>query len=104
MNKMRPRKTREQWAELIEQQQQSGLTILDFCQQYDVGFASFGKWKRRLSAATAQTARPSNKAVFTAVSVNRTPTPTPVVQGAATITLNIGGEMTLTIVNPSADT
>ena len=102
MNKMRPRKSREQWAELIEQQQQSGLTILDFCQQHDVGFASFGKWKRRLSPTTERSTRPNSHAAFTEVDLKLPPTP--VLQGGATITLSIGSGMTLTIVNPSAST
>lgn len=97
---MRPRKTREQWAELIDQQENSGLTILEFCQQYDVGFASFGKWKRRLNPATAHNAHQNEKAAFIEVSLDRPPTP--IAQGAATITLTIGSGITLTIVNPSA--
>lgn len=104
MNKMRPRKTREQWSELIEQQQQSELTILEFCQKHDVGFASFGKWKKRLCSDSAQTPHSGKKADFMPVSVKSSPAHATVVQGPATITLSMGGGMTLTIVNPSPTT
>lgn len=98
---MRPRKTQEQWSELIDQQQQSGLTILQFCQEHDIGFASFGKWKKRLCADSTQSTHAAKKADFTPVSVTGWQDHANVVQSTATITLNMGGGMTLTIVNPS---
>jgi hypothetical protein len=102
MNKMRPRKTREQWSELIEQQQQSELTILEFCHKHDVGFASFGKWRKRLCSNSAQTAHSGKKAAFTPLSVKSSPARAIETQGTATITLSMGSGMTLTIVSPSS--
>jgi len=104
MNKMRPRKTREQWSELIEQQHRSGLTILEFCQKHDVGFASFGKWKKRLCSDSAQTPHSGKKTAFTPVSVKSRPAHATVAKGPATVTLSISGGMTLTIVNPGSGT
>ena len=94
---MRPRLTREQWADLIEQQNQSDLSIEAFCQEQDIGFASFGKWKRRLSDTTTK------ESGFKAMHVESPPIaatePDP-----ATITLSIGTSMTLTIVQTSLGT
>ena len=94
MKKMRPRQTREQWAALIEQQQQSGLSIEAFCQERDIGFASFGKWKRRLGSAVTK------ESDFKAVHVKSSPVAV-VEPERATITLSIGNNMTLTIVQAS---
>jgi len=46
-----PRRTPEQWQQLIEQQATSGLTQKAFCHQHDIRPATFGYWKRKLSAA-----------------------------------------------------
>ncbi|MDB4222931.1 hypothetical protein N9850_04100 [Granulosicoccus sp.] len=97
MRKMRPRLTREQWAALIEQQGQSGLSIEAFCLEQDIGFASFGKWKRRVGGAEAK------ESGFKAMRVASAPV-TATEPEPATITLSIGTSMTLTIVhtNPGA--
>jgi len=99
MSKMRPRMTREQWADLIEQQQHSDLSIEAFCQEQDIGFASFGKWKRRLSTAGAKVKNDTQQSDFKPVHVKNPPPELPADQGVATITLSIGSGITLTIVN-----
>ena len=48
-----PRRTPEQWQQLIEQQAASGLTQKVFCHQHDIRPATFGYWKRKLSAASS---------------------------------------------------
>ena len=48
-----PRRTPEQWQQLIEQQAASGLTQKAFCHQHDIRPATFGYWKRKLSAASS---------------------------------------------------
>jgi len=35
MRKMRPRKNRDQWAAVIKQQSQSGLSVEALCEQHD---------------------------------------------------------------------
>ena len=44
-----PRRTPEQWQQLIEQQATSDLTQKDFCQKHDIRSATFGYWKRKFS-------------------------------------------------------
>ena len=97
MRKMRPRLTREQWAVLIEQQSQSGLSIEAFCQEQDIGFASFGKWKRRLGSPIAKASD------FKAIRVASAPVAATESE-PATITLSIGTSMTLTIVHANPGT
>jgi transposase-like protein len=42
------RRTQAQWQTIIEQQQQSGLTIQQFCTEHTISQASFYKWRNRL--------------------------------------------------------
>lgn len=48
-----PRRTPEQWQQLIDQQATSGLTQKAFCHQHDIRPATFGYWKRKLSATSS---------------------------------------------------
>ena len=41
---------RAEWADLIDAQAQSGLTVAAFCQQHDLGVASFYGWRRQLAS------------------------------------------------------
>ena len=43
------RRTPEQWQALIQQWQDSELSAPQFCQQHDIGYASFCNWRKRLS-------------------------------------------------------
>ena len=43
------RRTLEQWQALVDQQRQSGLSARQFCQQQQIGYASFCNWRKRLS-------------------------------------------------------
>jgi putative transposase len=45
-----PRRSRDQWQEIIHNQAQSGLSVQDFCEQNGIGYASFHKWRNRFSA------------------------------------------------------
>ncbi len=47
-----PRHTPEQWQQLIDQQALSSLTQKAFCQEHGIRLATFGYWKRKLSAAS----------------------------------------------------
>ena len=44
-------KSSEQWRSLVEAQQQSGLSGAKFCEQNQIAYASFCKWKQRFSAS-----------------------------------------------------
>lgn len=43
------RRSADQWQALLEQFAQSGLSAKRFCQEHQVGYASFCQWRRRLS-------------------------------------------------------
>lgn len=45
------RRSPEQWQKIIHSQQQSGLSARAFCEQREVGYASFCNWRKRLSGA-----------------------------------------------------
>lgn len=42
------RRSRQQWAELIELQPDSGLSISQFCKQAGVSYQSFQNWRKKL--------------------------------------------------------
>ena len=44
----RSRRTREEWQQLIEAQQESGLSPAEFCTQRSISQKRFGHWQRRL--------------------------------------------------------
>lgn len=45
----RVRRSQAQWQELIETQQACGLSAMAFCKEQNIGYASFCKWRNRLS-------------------------------------------------------
>ncbi len=47
----RSRRTREEWQQLIQAQQDSGLNETEFCIQRAINQKRFGHWKRRLQKA-----------------------------------------------------
>lgn len=50
MSKKRvPRKSPDQWLALIQQWQQSELTAQQFCKEQALGYATFCKWRQRLT-------------------------------------------------------
>lgn len=51
MSRRYQRKSPEHWQTLVEAQQQSGLSAAKFCEQHNVSYASFCKWKQRFSGA-----------------------------------------------------
>ena len=50
------RRSRTQWADLIEQWRASGQTVREFCNARGLGYASFCQWRRRLEHAEAEPA------------------------------------------------
>lgn len=51
---MSKHRTPEQWQALVDQQHDSGLSARLFCQQRGIGYASFCKWRKRLSGMSPQ--------------------------------------------------
>jgi len=49
------RRTPDQWQSLILQWQDSNLSAIQFCQQQNVGYASFCNWRKRLSTQPSPT-------------------------------------------------
>ena len=50
----------ERWAERIQRQKSSGLTIARFCEHEAVSQVSFHAWKRRLAGQSTPTTPPSS--------------------------------------------
>ncbi|MDB4224163.1 IS66 family insertion sequence element accessory protein TnpB [Granulosicoccus sp.] len=46
----------KQWQSLVEDQAQSGLSATEFCKEYQIGYASFCAWRKRLSQPTTNSA------------------------------------------------
>lgn len=92
MNKRHQRRTREQWAIIMDSHAASGLTIADYCQANDIGLASFGKWKRRLLDDAGKPNRPEQEqSGFVPVQLVESQ------DSVSTVTLSIGTNITLTI-------
>lgn len=50
------RRSADQWKNLIDDQRNSGLSATRYCEQHNLGYASFCQWRKRLcSKATAPT-------------------------------------------------
>ncbi|TCS36706.1 IS66 family insertion sequence element accessory protein TnpA [Reinekea marinisedimentorum] len=47
MSQLYRRKSSEQWQSLVEAQQHSGLSAAKFCEQNQIAYTSFCKWKQR---------------------------------------------------------
>jgi len=47
-NSIKTRRTRQQWQTIIEDFEQSGLGIQDYCQQNNVAYSSLAKWRSLL--------------------------------------------------------
>ncbi len=54
----RIRRTPEQWRQICQQQQESGLSVQHFCSEHGVSYASFCKWRRKMKPSA--TSEPSS--------------------------------------------
>jgi len=58
-----PRRSSAQWATIVADYQNSGLSVQAFCEQNNLVPVTFHKWRRRLSSSPL--AQPNNKPAFT---------------------------------------
>ena len=61
----KPRRTKAQWIKLLEDKQQSNLTIDEYCKQHQVTVSSFYAWRAKLNKQSANdnadlTAKPND--------------------------------------------
>ena len=61
---MRKHRTPDQWQALVNQQRDSGLSARQFCEQENIGYASFCNWRKRLSDPAADDSAGSGEASF----------------------------------------
>ncbi|WP_257295686.1 hypothetical protein [Endozoicomonas sp. YOMI1] len=54
------RRTSSQWQNLINQQQESGVSQKAFCELNDICLSTFTLWKRKLTQATVKSAQPEH--------------------------------------------
>ncbi len=54
---MRISRSQEQWQSIIEDQQTSGLTILDYCQQQQLSTSSFYAFRKKISLSSGNFVR-----------------------------------------------
>jgi len=55
---MRKHRSAAQWQHLVDQQRNSGLSVNDFCVKHGIGYASFCKWRKRLSDQLTSDSKP----------------------------------------------
>ena len=58
------RRSPEQWQALIQQWQESGLSAPQFCEQHEVGYASFCNWRKRFNTQDSPAEESSSEAQF----------------------------------------
>ena len=49
---------KEQFLQLLEAQQSSGLSIQSYCQQHNIPFSSFSYWKKKFTTSPSSTPSP----------------------------------------------
>lgn len=81
-----PRRTPDQWQEFVDQWQGSGLTARQFCTEHNLGYASFCKWRQRLTQAEHDPSS-SPRADFIDLGTFTAPANSP----GWTVTLSLGG-------------
>lgn len=64
----RQRRAAEQWQALIDQQQASVLSAKAFCQEQNLGYASFCVWRKRLAGEAPESRNEADGAAFVGVS------------------------------------
>lgn len=52
MNQFRKHRSATQWQSILNDFQASGLSAPKFCEQNAISYASFAKWRHKLSAST----------------------------------------------------
>lgn len=60
MTRQYQRLSAQQWQAFVEQQATSDLSAPKFCQQQNISYASFIKWRQKFSASSAE-AKPSSQ-------------------------------------------
>ena len=58
------RRSPEQWQALIQQWQESGLSAPQFCEQHEIGYASFCNWRKRFNTQDSPAEESSAEAQF----------------------------------------
>lgn len=93
-----PRRSSAEWQRLIDQHQRSGLSAAHFCRDHQLPYASFCKWRSRLTALaetkSSQSAE-STSSGFIDLS-QRCPAP----MSGWEITLHLGDGVTLQLRRP----
>ena len=85
----RTRRSRSEWQQIIEGWQTSQLTARQFCSDHNLAYASFCKWRRKLSQVSEVASEPEN--LFKLLPVNESP------GGAWNITLKLGDNVELVL-------
>ena len=94
------RRSREQWAEIIESQSHSGLSAKKYCQQESIGLASFYHWRKRIDNDSPRGPLDSSVKSGPFIDMGRLRSggsDMPANEKGITITLDLGGGLKLTV-------
>jgi hypothetical protein len=58
MTPIKIRRTRAQWKTILAEFEQSELSVQDFCQQHDLAYSSFAKWRSLLKQENKKQSEP----------------------------------------------
>ena len=96
MQSRRARKSLEQWTELVDQFDSSDHSMDQFCQQEHLAISTFQRW-RSMIHKSREFGKNDTPSGFTCVNAPATPT-----TGSASVTVQIGSSITLTIHTPES--
>ena len=61
---VRPRRTLDEWRELLEHYEYSGQTQEQFCTDHALALSTFGRWRKRLRQQRVKPPKHSTEALF----------------------------------------
>lgn len=96
----RKHRSPEQWRDLIQQWQESGLSASAFCKQNDLGYASFCQWRKRLTSEGSRAAEQKTDNAVGFIDLGAMPSTHPCVdsdESRLTIHLRLGAWLNLSI-------
>ncbi len=83
----RAKKSAQQWSEIIEEFEFSGLSESEFCENLDLSPATFRKWRYRMSKPISESSR-STSGSFAPVAINQSDS-----QCCAQAVIDLGAEV-----------
>lgn len=97
MKGQRKKRSRQEWARLVEEQRRSGLSVTQFCRRESVAEGSFYNWRSRLADGNESVPTASQPESFIDMGRMLSNSPTSTDASPWVVTLDLGGGFKLTL-------